>query len=139
MSTVLWANVWIEGVAHSDQEDRDALYRHADDLDRLARRLGLPSFSKACDTTDLRYNFDEAELPDGMTSTTEVMAASGQWLARAEAERLLDGLLAHIEANDVRFGLLRNRRGEVVRELAEVRGFLASRAEATKFNFSVVG
>lgn len=139
MSTVLWANVWIEGVVHTDEQDRDALYRHADDLDRLARKLGLPSFSRACDTTVLRYSFDDAQLPGGLKSTTEVMAARGDWLDRADAERLLDGLLAHVQANGLRFGLVRNRHDDVVRELGEVRGFLASRAEATKFNFAVVG
>lgn len=138
MSTVLWANVLVDDVVHSDEQDRHALYRHADRLDSLARSLGLPSFAAACDTTDMRYNFEDLELPDGMASTSEVMAASGAWLAREEAMRMLDGLLAHIRARDVRFGLLRNQQADVLAELDAVRAFLDGRPDAQKFNFAVV-
>lgn len=139
MSTVLWANVLVDGAVHTDDNDRHALYRHADRLDGLARDLGLPAFSAACDTTDLRFNFDDdLELPDGMASTSEVMAASGAWLARGDAVRLLDGLLAHIRERDVRFGLVRNQQREVLEELAGVRELLEAWPAAQKFNFAVV-
>lgn len=139
MSTVLWANVLQDGVVRSEEADRIALYRHADRLDAIAKKLGLPSFHAACDSTDAHYNADDdLELPEGMTSTTEVMAASGAWLPRAEALSLLEGLLAHVRAEKTRFGLLSNQHDAVVEELDGVLGFLRGEAGAEKFNFAIV-
>ncbi len=55
MSTVLWANALLDGRVNSDQDDRYALYRHLDKLDRVCRSLGLPPLSDVCDTTDSRF------------------------------------------------------------------------------------
>ena len=139
MSTVLWANVRVDGQVVSDQQDRHALYRHADKLDKIARDAGLGSFNAACDDTDARYQFDDdLELPAGMTSTDQVMASAGAWLDTTEAERLLEGLLARIREEKTRFGLLQNQHAAVLEELAGVLAFLRSRPEAEKFNLSVV-
>lgn len=139
MSTVLWANVRVDGQVVSEEQDRYALYRHADKLDKLARELGLGSFNAACDDTDARYQFDdELELPAGITSTTQLMASGGVWLGLQEAERLLEGLLARVREQKTRFGLVQNQHDAVVEELAGVLEFLRSRPEAEKFNFSVV-
>ena len=139
MSTVLWANVLVDGVVVSEEQDRIALYKHADKLDSLSRELGLPSFLAACDHTDLRFNMDEdMELPEDAQSTNDVMAVSGAWLLRGEADRLLESLVAGIRERRTRFGLLRDQHGEVVAELDEVLAFLRSRPDAEKFNFSVV-
>lgn len=138
MSTVLWANCLIDGVVHSDQEDRAALYKHAGKLDAIAKSLCLPSFQGACDQTDLRYNLEDIDLPDGMDSTNEVMAVSGLWLSRADALSMLQGLLAHIRKDKTRFGLWSNQHQAVVDELAGAIGFLEAQARADKFNFAVV-
>lgn len=138
MSTVLWANVLVDGQVRSDQEDRPALYRHAKKIDAISRSLDLPSFLAVCDQTDARYNLEDIALPDGVASTNEVMATTGAWLARTEALALLQGLLAHIRARNTRFGLLQNQHQAVLDELAEVLGFLEAEAQADKFNFAVV-
>jgi hypothetical protein len=138
MSTVLWANVLTGGEVFSDQQDRYALYKHADKLNALTKQLGLPSFEGACDSTDARFNLEDLDLPEGCKSTNDVMAASGAWLARSDALRLLEGLLAHLRENNVRFGLLQNQHGAVVSELEEALGFLQSHPTAEKFNFAVV-
>ena len=139
MSTVLWANVRVDGQVVSEEQDRYALYRHADKLDKIARELGLGSFNAACDDTDVRYNFDdELELPAGITSTRELMASGGVWLDMQEAERLLEGLLARVREQKTRFGLVQNQHEAVVTELSEVLAFLRSKPEAERFNFSVV-
>ena len=77
MSTVLWANLWVDGAVEGESEDRAALYAQAKALDALTRKLGLPSFLALCDTTDVRFNLDEFGLPEGMTSTDPVMARDG--------------------------------------------------------------
>lgn len=140
MSTVLWANLLADGVVTSEEADRYALYKHADKLDALCTSLGLPPFQGLLDTTDLRYNMDDdAVLPEGVTSTNELMAKDGVWMDAQEAIANLDRLVSHIRAQKVRFGLLNNQHDEVVRELEEVIAF--ARGAATpgdRFNFSVV-
>lgn len=140
MSTVLWANVLIGADVKSDETDRYALYKHADKLDAITRQLGLPAFNEFCDTTDLRYNTDDdAELPDGMSSTNELMARDGAWLDGEKAVETLERLAGHIREHRVRFGLLSNQHEEVLSELEEVIAFLrAEPGSGTKFNFSVV-
>jgi hypothetical protein len=140
MSTVLWANVLVGTDVKSDETDRYALYKHGDKLDAISRQLGLPSFNGICDTTDLRFNTDDSlELPEGMTSTNELMAREGAWLNARDAVSTLERLLGHIRDHRVRFGLLSNQHEEVVEELEEVLAFLRREgADAAKFNFSVV-
>ncbi|MBC3881873.1 hypothetical protein H8K35_10705 [Undibacterium sp. LX40W] len=50
MSTVLWANLLQDGIVTSDEDDKYALYKHTDKLDRIAKNLGLSSFAAICDT-----------------------------------------------------------------------------------------
>lgn len=139
MSTVLWANLLVSGEVKSDESDHAALYKHADKLDAIALSLALPSFHALCDTTDLRFNTTDMELPEGVESTHQVMATDGAWMERAAAIELLEALLKHVVEKRVRFGLLSNQHAEVVEELTEVLAFArAAPAEATRFNFSVV-
>jgi hypothetical protein len=139
VSTVLWANVLVDGKVISDESDHLALYKHADKLDAIARTLRLRPFLEICDTTDQRYNLEDEELPEGMSSTNELMAAQGAWLPIAEAQSLLGSLREHIVAKRVRFGLLSNQHTQVVAELDEVLAFVAAQSgKADRFNFSVV-
>jgi len=139
VSTVLWANLWVDGAVEGESEDRAALYAQAKALDALTRKLGLPSFLALCDTTDVRFNLDEFDLPEGMTSTDQVMARDGVWLPLADAIAMLEALLAHVVEREVRFGWLRNAHPEVVAELRGVIAFAkAAEGRAQKFNFSIV-
>jgi hypothetical protein len=139
MSTVLWANVLVNGTVQSEQEDRVALYKHGDRLDGLCKSLGLPSFLAVCDTTDLRFNVEDLELPPGLSSTDQMMARDGAWMDLGEATDMLEKLPAHIRSKKVRFGLLSNQHDDVVVELTEVIAFAKTHVgTAQKFNFSVV-
>ena len=139
MSTVLWANLLVSGQVASDESDKFALYKHTDKLDAISLKLGLGSFLAICDTTDLRFNADEFELPDGVESTNEVMATQGMWLEVSQAVRLLDGLLKHLRQNKVRFGLLSNDYEHVMSELGEALAYAQTAQQpGAKFNFSVV-
>ncbi len=139
MSTVLWANVLIDGKVKSDQSDHLALYKHADKLNAISNSLGLQSFSEICDTTDRRFNLEDGELPAGMKSTNELMAAQGAWMPVKSAVLFLQALREHIIGKDVRFGLLSNKQAEVLAELDEVIAFVTAEApHAESFNFSVV-
>ncbi len=77
----------------SDESDKSALHKHADKLDAIAKRLTLPLFLSMCDTTDVRFNLGEFELPEGVDSTDGVMALEGSWIPAHDAVRLLAGVL----------------------------------------------
>lgn len=139
MSTVLWANVLVQGKVMSDKTDHVALYEHAARLDALAKSLNLPSFMEICDTTDLRFNIEDLELPVGVESTNEVMAVEGSWMPLPEAISLLRALRDHIFTNRVRFGIIRNHHARVLAELDDVAAFAEGELQhADRFNFCVV-
>jgi len=139
MSTVLWANQLLDGKVTSDQEDRYALYRHLDRLDRVCRSLGLTPLSAICDSTDMRFSLDDTDLPEGMASTNELMARDSVWVPAAEAVALLEGLLAAVRERRVRFGILRDDHDDVVRELSESLALARSAAaQGAMFNFAFV-
>ncbi|MDP9139518.1 MAG: hypothetical protein M3O62_01835 [Pseudomonadota bacterium] len=139
MSTVLWANHLLVDVVTSDESDKFALHRHLDKLDAICRDAGMPLLSSICDTTDLRFNMEDIELPDGVTSTTELMAKQGQWIAAARGVELLEKLLATVRQQKTRFGLLRNDHDAVVAELEESIAFARiAGAKKAQFNFCVV-
>lgn len=139
MSTVLWANLLQDGIVTSDEDDKYALYKHTDKLDRIAKNLGLSSFAAICDTTDAQFNLSDEALPEGMESTNEVMALKGVWISAAEAQKLIAGLLEHVQKNQTRFGLFSNDHDAIVEELAQALSFVKSaQSPLAKFNFSVV-
>lgn len=139
MSTVLWANQLHNGISTSDQSDKYALYKHLDKLDGLCKSLGIPLLSKYCDDTDLRFNNDVIDLPEGMESSDELMARDGVWIDAAEAVRYLTALLEKITSEKTKFGLLRNDHDAVVEELNEAAAFArAAAAQGGKFNFCIV-
>ena len=139
MSTVLWANRLEAGEVVSDQSDKPALHRHLGRLDGIATAAGLTPLSAFCDTTDLRFNMQDLELPEGMTSTDQWMARDGAWIDAAEAVRVLTGLLTEVQARRPRFGLLRNDIESVLEELREALAFANDAASrGAKFNLAVV-
>lgn len=139
VSTVLWANQLAGGVVTSDEEDKAALFAHSSKLDAVCRKLGQPPFSALCDSTDVRFNHGDIELPPGVESTDEVMAKEGVWIDAVEAVQRLRVLLTHIEQSKTRFGLLSNDHDDVVAELQQSVEFAEAAAAAkARFNFSIV-
>lgn len=139
MSTVLWVNVLKDGKVTTEDSDKYALFKYADKLDEMSRKLNLGSFDAMCDDTDLRFNMQDMELPEGMKSTDEMMAKDGKWVELGQALKILEGLLAHIQQNKVRFGLLKNEHAEVVAELEEAITYAKSvSGPGVKFNFSIL-
>ncbi|MDX1527718.1 MAG: hypothetical protein R3337_03760 [Gammaproteobacteria bacterium] len=139
MSTVLWANCLVDGAVTSDQSDKYALFKHTDKLDVLCRDSGITPLSEVCDSTDMRFNVEDLELPDGMESTDELMARDGVWIDAQSAVTLLETLLGAVRSKKPRFGLLKDNIDDVVSELEESIAFAkAAAAEGAKFNFSIV-
>jgi hypothetical protein len=139
MSTVLWSNLLEDGIVHSDESDKPALHKHAEKLAAISQQLGSTSFLEICDTTDVLFNTGAIELPTGMETSNELMAIEGVWLQVGEAEKLLTSLLAHIQQQNIRFGLLSNDHNLVVAELTAALAYVKSaKSPAAKFNFSIV-
>ncbi|ODB98721.1 hypothetical protein A3197_14970 [Candidatus Thiodiazotropha endoloripes] len=139
MSTVLWANVLIDGKVDSDESDKYALYKYTKKLDEISKSLNVVGFKAAQDITEMQCNISDDDLPEGMESTDELMAKEGVWISGSEAVEMLEIIISHITEKGVRFGLLGNDHEEVVRELKESL-LVAKRAKSENgaFNFSVV-
>lgn len=139
MSTVLWANVLVDGKVTSDEADKYALYKHTKKLDKLTGKLNVAGFLSAQDFTDMQFNVSDEELPAGMESTDELMAQSGVWIEGSDAIEMIEKLIAHIVDANVKFGIIGSDADEVVAELKESLEFAKKAQEANgKFNFSVV-
>ncbi len=139
MSIVLWANMLIDGKVESDESDKYALYKHSKKLDKLSKSLGLMSFSSIQDLTDMQFNLGEEELPDGMQSTNELMAAKGVWVSAEQGVEMLEKLIAAISEKKLKFGILTDASQEIINELEESLTMAHKALEQNaKFNFSVV-
>ena len=139
MSTVLWANVLINGKVESDESDKYALYKHARKLDKITGELEVISFLSTQDFTDMQLNISDQDLPDGIDSTDELMAANGAWVTGAEAVEMLERLISYIALKNIRFGLLSNDFDQILSELKESLEFAKrAKSENGMFNFSVV-
>lgn len=139
MSTVLWTNILVNGEVISDESDNYALYKHAKKLNKLTRQLQVTRFETAQDFTDVQFNLSDQELPDGMESTDELMAQKGVWISGAAAVEMLESLIAHLTANEVRFGLFSNDYDAVLTELrASLESASKARSANGMFNFAVI-
>ena len=139
MSTVLWANGLADGKVVSDESDKYALCKFADKLDGICERIGVPQLSSLHDSTDMQFNLSEAELPAGMTSTDEVMAADGIWTDAAEARGMLEQVLQAVRDERPRFGMFSDAVNDVIAELEESIQFARKcEQQGAMFNFSIV-
>ncbi|MGY3266908.1 hypothetical protein [Lysobacter sp. HA35] len=134
MAMVFWAHVARDGALDCEGADRLALYRHRHALDALAHRLGLPRLDGMVDTTDLRFNFGELELPDD--DSNAAMLASGVWCEAESALLLFEGLDAALDSEAT---LDPKARIAVREELQGLLDFLRPLAtDGARFNLAVV-
>ncbi|MDJ0794965.1 MAG: hypothetical protein QNI98_12080 [Woeseiaceae bacterium] len=139
MSTVLWANYLVDGQVTCAESDLYALCKYADKLDKVCRKNGVLPFLDTHDSTDMQFNIGDAELPDGMESTDEIMATDGTWVDAQAALQMLETLLRVVREDQTRFGVLGNAHDDVVAELEESIEFAReAAAKAAKFNFALV-
>ena len=139
MSTVYWSNALVGDTVSSDNEDLYALYKHTKKLDSLCSTLGLREISSFIDNTDLMVNLEQLDMPDGMESTDELMAAQGNWTDAALAADVLEKLCEHVKENEIRFGLVSNARSDIIEELELCAKFARAAAEnGGRFNLAVV-
>ena len=139
MSTVLWANYLVDGKVTCAEADLYALCKYADKLDKLCRTHDVLPFLDTHDSTDMQFNIGDAELPEGMESTDELMAINGTWVDAQVAVDMLETLLNVVRNERTRFGMLGNAHDEVVAELEESIEFAKqAAAKSARFNFALV-
>ena len=139
MSTVLWANYLVDGQVTCAESDLYALCKYADKLDRICRKHGAVPFLDTHDSTDMQFNIGDEELPEGVESTDEVMAANGTWVDAQAALEMLETLLKIVRDEGTRFGMIGNAHDEVVAELEESIEFAKqAAAKSARFNFALV-
>ena len=139
MSTVLWANYLVDGQVVSEEADYPALYHHVDKLDEICHKLEIIPISDMVDSTDREFNALDMELPEGMESTTDIMAAEGRWIAADEAVEAMDELKAYLIEHYPHIGLLHNATPDIITELEEsIDWAITAESLSAKFNFSIV-
>ncbi len=139
MSTVFWANYLVDGQVTCAESDLYAMCKYADKLDRICRKHGVLPFVDSHDSTDMQLNLGDDDLPDGVESTDEVMAANGTWVDAPAALEMLETLLDVVREEGTRFGMLGNAHKDVVSELEESIEFAKQAvAKSAKFNFALV-
>ena len=139
MSTVLWANYLVDGQVTCAESDLYALCKYADKLDKICRKNNLLPFLDTHDSTDMQFNVSDEELPDGMESTDELMAANGTWVDAQAALEMLESLLDVVRQEGTKFGVLGNAHDEVVAELEESIEFARQAASrSATFNFALI-
>ncbi len=139
MSTVLWANVLINGEVISDGSDKYAIYKYAKKLDKITKELNVSGFISVQDFTDMQFNISNEELPDGVESTDELMANNGVWISGSDAVEMLEKLISHVSSQKIKFGILSNDHDQVIYELKEsLKAANKAKSVNGMFNFSVV-
>ena len=135
MGMVLWANTLIEGKVSTDENDKFALYKHSDKLDKLSKQFDILQLSSLHDFTDMKWNMLDDDLPNGIESTTDLMAQEGIWVSGDEAVKVLESLLNLLTNDEVEVA----DRDEIFQELEESLVYTKKAKEQNgKFNYSVV-
>ncbi len=136
---MLWANYLVDGQVTCAESDLYALCKYADKLDKICRKNNILPFLDTHDATDMQFNIGDADLPEGMESTEELMATDGTWVDGQAALTMLETLLNVVREEDTRFGVLGNAHDDVVAELEESVGFAREAvAKSAKFNFALI-
>jgi len=139
MSKVLWANYLVDGQVVSEEADYLALYHHMDKLDEICRKLEIIPISDMLDSTDMEFNALDLKLPEGMESTTDIMAAEGRWVSADDAVEAMDELKAYLIEHYPHIGLLHNATPDIITELEEsIDWAMTAESLSAKFNFSIV-
>ncbi len=97
MGMTIWLNVRTGDKHESDGEDRSAIFDLQDQIDRLAKSIGVEPLSTFFDEADLRYNMDEdeefEESDDGWPTSAE------NWHDPKNVLLTVDALCTNLEGN----------------------------------------
>jgi len=139
MSAVLWPYKLHNGTVSSSEEDLYFLYSHTQALDEICLSEGLPAFSELQDFTDMMFNMEELELPEGDEDTTGLMISQGTWVEPSQALATMRGLKSYLSTNDDMSPIPSDDLKGLLEELAEgIKVSEEAEIEGAKFNLSVI-
>lgn len=97
MSMTVWLNTRTGDKHESNGEDLSAIFHLQEQINALAKKLGVPSTSDFFDETDVNYNMsDEESFDEGEDGWP---ASAAQWHDPAKVLASAQALAAHLRAN----------------------------------------
>src|SRR4030095_5485754 len=101
------------GTDDSDDDfDHSLFCKLAENLDEVAKSLGVRPLSDFIDTTDMQYNFSEEDLPESWIAENE------KWFAPADALPSLIRIVERLKSGEVK-GIKEKLRPELLEELED--------------------
>ncbi|MFT5130576.1 MAG: hypothetical protein ACI8W8_004207 [Rhodothermales bacterium] len=139
MSVAIWINRLQDGEITSDQEDRLFVLKHASKLDKVCQKLGVKPLSSFHDTTDAEMNVMGLEDQSDEVDFHQLISERGKWFNPQAGVDVLGELLADLEREPIRFGLLSNDYDDVMADLAACKSAIEfAQAAGARFHMSIV-
>jgi hypothetical protein len=130
--------IWVRRNSRVGTDDSDDDYDHSlfckasEELDALAKNLGVRLLSDFIDTTDMQYNFSEEELPESWIAENE------KWFAPADALPSLTKIVERLKSGEVK-GIKEKLRPGLIEELEDCLAKVSeAEKEADSFHFCLV-
>lgn len=110
--------IWVRRKSRVGTDDSGDDYDHSlfceasEELDALAKSLGVRMLSDFIDTTDMQYNMSEDELPESWIAENE------KWFAPADALPSLKKIIERLKSGKAK-GIEEDLRAELIEELED--------------------
>lgn len=130
--------IWVRRKSQAGTDDSGDDYDHSlfceasEELDELAKSLGVRMLSDFIDTTDMQYNMSEDELPESWIVENE------KWFAPADALPSLKKIIERLKSGKAD-GIEEDLRAELIEELEDCLTKVAEAGkEGDQFHFCLV-
>jgi len=130
--------IWVRRKSQAGTDDSGDDYDHSlfceasEELDELAKSLGVRMLSDFIDTTDMQYNMSEDELPESWIVENE------KWFAPADALPSLKKIIERLKSGKAD-GIEEDLRAELIEELEDCLAKVSeAEQEGDQFHFCLV-
>jgi len=130
--------IWVRRKSQAGTDDSGDDYDHSlfceasEELDELAKSLGVRMLSDFIDTTDMQYNMSEDELPESWIVENE------KWFAPADALPSLKKIIERLKSGKAD-GIEEDLRAELIEELEDCLAKVSEAGqEGDQFHFCLV-
>jgi hypothetical protein len=130
--------IWVRRKSRAGTEDSGDDFDHShfcrasEELDRLSDSLGVRKLSDFIDTTDMRYNLSDDDLPQTWIAENE------RWFAPEDALPALRKIVERLKAGEVK-GIKEKLRPDLLEELEDCLAKVSeAQSEGDQFHFCLV-
>jgi len=130
--------IWVRRKSQAGTDDSGDDFDHSlfceasEELDQLAKSLGVRMLSDFIDTTDMQYNMSEDELPESWIAENE------KWFSPAEALPSLQKIIDRLKSGKAD-GIEEDLRPELIEELEDCLAKVSEAGqEGDQFHFCLV-